>query len=49
MRAEAMTILLLKFAPVARTLGLVLLYSLLIVGCVLCSPEQSVKFIYTEF
>ena len=38
-----------RYAPIARTFGLVLVYTLLIVGCVLFAPEQSVKFIYTEF
>jgi len=38
-----------RFAPLARTLGMVLFYTLLIVGCVLFAPEQQVKFIYTEF
>jgi hypothetical protein len=40
---------LLRFAPAARVLGLVLFYTVLIVGCVLFAPEQAVKFIYTEF
>jgi hypothetical protein len=49
MRSEEMGMSLLRYAPMARTLGLVLFYTLLIVGCVLFAPEQSVKFIYTEF
>ena len=34
---------------VLRVHGWVLLYLVLIVLCVLCAPQQPLKFIYTEF